>query len=488
MPFGSILRADALHMPLADNSVDLIVTSPPYFALRSYRDGEEHYASQLGSEPSPLEFLAALWRATAEMKRVLKPSGSIFVNLGDKYSQRVALRDSSHQDGLFDRPELRKDWLRDKALGRTRMPYQNVTDEDGSYIPEKSLMGLPWRYAIGCIDQLGLILRAEIVWEKPNGLPESVADRVRRNHEQWFHLTKEGRYFSGVDEIREAHETARHAPGNRSRGAEALDVRGAAQASKGLSGHLAQPDREWGNPLGKLPGSVWTIATEPLIISQEIRDHYSLPEHFAAFPQELPRRLILGWSPSGICTTCGEGRRPVSTKTGERGREPGGGGTYRSMKEPGAKDTNLATAALEPRAIIGYACACTPRTSHRGKQGDWKAGREVMSEHGSDDFHSPGNAVPRRPGGFGTKVPSSAGEWEYHLDGWAPPPTRPAVVLDPFCGTGTTVGVAKALGRYGVGLDLSSDYTRLARWRVFQSGHFAKTVKRTNEANQGSLL
>ena len=65
------------------------------------------------------------------------------------------------------------------------------------------------------------------------------------------------------------------------------------------------------NPLGKLPGAVWPMASEPLIIPQWAIDKYNLPPHFAAFPQELPRKLILGFSPSGICTACGEGRRPV---------------------------------------------------------------------------------------------------------------------------------------------------------------------------------
>ena len=64
-------------------------------------------------------------------------------------------------------------------------------------IPNKSLMGMPWRYAIACIDQLGLILRAEIIWAKPNGLPESVTDRVRRSHEQWFHFVKHAPLFCG---------------------------------------------------------------------------------------------------------------------------------------------------------------------------------------------------------------------------------------------------------------------------------------------------
>jgi hypothetical protein len=76
-------------------------------------------------------------------------------------------------------------------------------------------MGLPWRYAIGCIDDLDLILRAEIIWSKPNGLPESVTDRVRRSHEQWFHFTKEPRYFSAVDEVREAHASPIQLPATR---------------------------------------------------------------------------------------------------------------------------------------------------------------------------------------------------------------------------------------------------------------------------------
>ena len=77
---------------------------------------------------------------------------------------------------------------------------------------------------------------------------------------------------------------------------------------------------------------------------------------------------------------------------------------------------------------------------------------------------------------------------EYHLDGWTPPATRPAVVLDPFAGTGTTVGVAQALGRIGIGVDLSQDYVNLARWRIEESGHFKKSEQRTWKDRQGALL
>ncbi len=82
----TLLKADAISLPLADESVDLVVTSPPYFALRSYTDGGEHYDGQIGSEDSPQAFLEALWAVTAECRRVLKPTGSLWVNLGDKYA------------------------------------------------------------------------------------------------------------------------------------------------------------------------------------------------------------------------------------------------------------------------------------------------------------------------------------------------------------------------------------------------------------------
>jgi DNA modification methylase len=80
-----IVRANARNLPLADNSVDLVVTSPPYFALRSYQDGGAHYQGQIGDEPTPTEFVASLLEVTRECVRVLKPSGSLWVNLGDKY-------------------------------------------------------------------------------------------------------------------------------------------------------------------------------------------------------------------------------------------------------------------------------------------------------------------------------------------------------------------------------------------------------------------
>lgn len=245
-----VLRASADALPLADASVDLIVTSPPYFGLRSYTDGGEHYAGQVGDEASPAAYLDRLLACTAEWMRVLRPSGSLFVNLGDKYG------------------------------------------------PAKSLGGLPWRYALRCCDDLGLTLRAEVIWSKPNGLPESVTDRVRRSHEQVFHLTKQPTYFASVDEVREAHATVVTSSGAvryRRDGEEVVprvktaNAVGNKYVGGGLSGALEGPAQ---HALGKLPSSVWVIPSARLTVPASLG-----VDHFAAYPPELVRRIVLGWSP-----------------------------------------------------------------------------------------------------------------------------------------------------------------------------------------------
>lgn len=271
-----IIRGDAKALPIAGGSVDLVVTSPPYYALRSYQDGGEHYAGQLGDEATPAAFVDSLIDATREMVRVLKPSGSIWVNLGDKY-----VSENRGSAGDVKRGEAK--WA---PAGPAGYPGEGI-------MPRKSLMGIPWRYAIRCIDDLGLILRAEVVWSKPNGLPESVTDRVRRSHETWFHFTKSPRYYSAVDELRTAHKST---PGR-----EGVGALGGQKLIRPVG-----PGSGSYNPLGALPGSVWSIPTEPLTVPDILG-----VDHYAAFPMEWPRRIITGWSPRTVCSACGEGRRPV---------------------------------------------------------------------------------------------------------------------------------------------------------------------------------
>lgn len=766
-----IVRGDARHLDLPDASVDLIVTSPPYFGLRSYTDGGEHYAEQIGGEATPKEYVTALLACTREWSRVLKPGGSMFVNLGDKYSQRSATRPSSHQDGLFPgRPELQKDWKRDRAAGLARMPTQNVINDEGGWVAEKSLMGLPWRYALGCMDDLGLILRAEIIWclsggarvyartptgdrpvmlrdlvrayqpqnvqlwngerwtqvlgwnrspdregaleielrtgerigctpghrwptqrgviradeirigdviqtarlpepaeprhpsalnddeigwliglymaegsrsgkqlqfaghvqedarhmrlrhiaqaydghaavyqtsehgvtcnlsgsvlvgivdryigaghsarskrlrhtvwqrsdqflaaiaegylsgdghydakndrwrlgftqndewaadlrtlaarlgvklslrrhdhmfngrkypgwrgewrwtrsahhnakqdgevvairasrarefydvgvaddphlfalasgvlthnSKPNGLPESVTDRVRRSHEQVFHFTRQPRYYSAVDEIREAHtDQSAHAMSRRSRADNRLAAAGAGQTSTA-------------NPLGKLPGSVWDIASQPLTVPASLGI-----DHFAAFPMELPRRIILGWSPPGICTACGEGRRPVVAAVALDMTRPQARRAQRLADQAGLTEDHL-------QALLSVGISDTGRGAAT-QDGTGKNTAEVYALAGEARAVLGGYAreyLLRRPTRFD------------HACACAEPtaPTRPAVVLDPFGGTGTTALVASVNGRHGISVDMSADYCRLATWRTTDPGERARAMQ-----------
>jgi DNA modification methylase len=432
-----ILRGDAASLPLPDASVDLIVTSPPYFGLRSYTDGGAHYAGQIGSEATPREFTEALLDCTREWVRVLKPSGSIFVNLGDKYS-------GSGEDG-------NSGLLTPKFKGNTDAAPPSRGKRWGA--APKSLLGLPWRYALGCVDQtlphvreqfldellsdvldgitaheraremlaefdaspksrgLGLILRAEIVWAKPNGLPESVTDRVRRAHEQVFHFTKQPRYFAAVDEVREAHGPQKpYTRPTPNKG----DVR--AGGDENRAAHLTHDGwiaRQY-NPLGKLPGSVWEIPSQPLTVPAHLG-----VDHFAAFPMELPRRVILGWSPAGICLRCGEGRRPVRS----------------SVK-------------------------VTSRPGYRiGRSGD-----PVMDHRGNQDIEGRAGDYDIRIAGYACACPDASA------------PTRPAVVLDPFGGTGTTALVAAVHGRTGISVDRSADYCRLAVWRTSDPAERAKAM------------
>jgi DNA modification methylase len=396
---ATVIRGDARNLPLPDDSVDLIVTSPPYFALRSYQDGGQHYAGQIGDESTPAEFVDSLIEVTRECVRVLKPSGSLWVNLGDKYSGAQAQNTLARKG--------------DDAAATWRQ-----TDPRRTGIPNKSLMGIPWRYALRCIDDLGLILRAEVIWSKPNGLPESVTDRVRRSHEQWFHFTLEPRYFSAVDEVREAHTTT-----ERPRGLGGLTVG---------STYQAMPRHTFSSlysPLGKLPGSVRTVPTEPL----RVPDHLGV-DHFAAFPTAWPKWIIQGWAPTrGVCEACGGGRRPVVQQIDK---------AYANAR-----------AAVQQAGLDAKAAS----RGHKVGRGAATAGAASMIGNGvvRPDYRTTGEACA-------CPEPTAA--------------TTPPTILDPFGGTGTTALVAKALGCHGISVDMSADYCRLAEWRTNDPGQLAKVL------------
>lgn len=489
-----ILRGDARSLPLPDESVDLIVTSPPYFSLRSYSDGGEHYDGQIGSESTPAEFIATLTGCTAEWARVLKPSGSMFINLGDTYSSWQGVRKSHGRDLSGQR----------KPRGEGGSDIVGAPDAWG--IPAKSLIGIPWRYALSCVDELGLILRRDIIWSKQNGIPESVTDRARTAHEYLFHLVKQPSYYSAVDEIREAHKPESHtrfAPGQKPGGLSRRSAYG------GQPAHTFAVDKSL-HPLGRLPGSVWTdlweFPIQPLIGPQcrvvidgrtvkwfgtweegetymrtiaavpypmLFRRRPSLrPEeaHYAAFPMELPRRAIAGWSPPAICLECGQGRKPVRAVSHTFASGFDTRIVPMSRDRVHGHDGRGGQKIRQTYQITGYACDCTPYTDHpeRRRGDNNRYSRDGSRTRSTIDGGAKEHAerVATHPGPVR----------EYHLEGWQPPPTRPAVVLDPFGGTGCAAMVAASMGRTGISNDYSHSYSRFARWRTRDPGERAKAM------------
>jgi DNA modification methylase len=372
-----IVQGDARQLPLPDDSVDLIITSPPYWRQRDY-----HVADQIGREATMGEYIDALIGCTREWLRVLKPAGSLFVNMGDKYSER------SHGPN--------------RGRGTRRGPQGDTASQSRGPF-EKSLLDLPARYSVACADQLGLRKRAEIIWDKPNPVPESVTDRVARSHEHLFHFTSQRFYYSATDEIR---ERATHRPG-RPGGTSYRAMRQPGEYNTNLADALT-------HPLGPLPRSVWRIPAEPLVLPASL----DVGQHYATFPTGLVRPLILAWSPREICTGCGQGRRPVTEVTYSDVRTNGPGHTERRAAEPQALTYASGQRARRSAHITAYACSC---------------------------------ATPDAP-------------------------TRPGVVLDPCAGTGTTMLVAAAFGRTGIGTELAARFCKAARWRCADRRELARAL------------
>lgn len=243
LPTGRILRGDAATTlaALPDNSVDMVLTSPPYFRLRDYQiDG------QLGLEGNVQEWVSELDVVMRGLRRVLKPAGTLWLNLGDSYSTN---------------------------------PSQGA--------PRKSLLLGPERVASRLVEQ-GWMLRNKIVWQKANPMPSSVRDRLSCTHEYLYVFASQPRYHFDLDAIRVPHTSvsAPRVSGSASdrareawRGPNGDDASGLAKLhAEGIVGH----------PLGKNPGDVWRIA------SSGYRG-----AHHATFPVELARRAVLAGCPPG---------------------------------------------------------------------------------------------------------------------------------------------------------------------------------------------
>lgn len=290
---------------LPDDSIDCIITSPPYWQLRDYG-----YNEQWGLEPTFQLYLCNLWHFMSEAKRVLKKTGTCWVNLGDTYSgSKQGDNDPKLNDGVKHKSQVNK----------------SVSD-----VANKSLLLIPHRFAIGCIDA-GWILRNDIIWAKRNGMPESVTDRFSKKHEYFFFMTKEEKYYFDLDSIRDRRIT------NVVSRNKASEIYGRGSGSTKFS----EGYREWGqHDLGKNPGSVsdfWDIPTKP-----------SSKNHFATYNTKLIDKPIMAGCPIGgiildpFCGTATTGCRSI-----ELGRRFIG-------IEASAEYAKIASKQIEPLTKINY--------------------------------------------------------------------------------------------------------------------------------------
>jgi DNA modification methylase len=264
----TLLQGDALDQlhTLESKSVQCCVTSPPYWGLRDYGA-----TSQLGLEPTPEAYIKNMVAVFREVGRVLRDDGTLWLNMGDSYASGAGGR------GDKDREIPRCD-------GTTAKPSQKHNGErihrDLSGLKPKELCGIPWRLAFA-LQADGWYLRSDIIWHKPNPMPESVTDRPTKAHEYIFLLAKQERYFYDAEAIREESVNEQSFTGCRRKG---TSLNGEAFRDTAIG---------FVNAIGKTyemrnKRSVWTIPTQPYAEA-----------HFATFPEELPKLCILAGSKLG---------------------------------------------------------------------------------------------------------------------------------------------------------------------------------------------
>lgn len=372
---------------LADESVQCIVTSPPYWGLRDYGA-----AGQIGSESTPDEFVQTMVEVFRGLRRVLRRDGTMWLNLGDTYTSGGR---TQYDPSAGARPG---------EQGRRNHPTNGKGRPDTPPgLKPKDLCGIPWRVALA-LQADGWWLRSDVIWAKPNPMPESATDRPNQSHEYIFLLTKSARYFYDVEAVRE----------------QARRGYGSAVDGKPMTGRSALSSRLWRQcedkthtvergpresgtqdhpETGRNCRSVWTIATQPY------RD-----AHFATFPEALARRCIqAGTSEKGACPYCRAPLLRITERT-QLTRPRPNDQTERHQAGDAVNSCGNTVAGVDVRTI-GWRATC------------------------SCDFDLDSGGVP-------------------------------CIVLDPFMGSGTTLGVAGQLGHHGIGIELNPEYIDQARARI----------------------
>jgi DNA modification methylase len=277
---------------LPERSVNCCVTSPPYFGLRDYGcDG------QIGLEATPVEFVAEMVSVFREVKRVLRDDGVCWLNLGDSYCGYKGDQYGIAKGNLTARTPVAVD-------GR----FETGTPQT-SGVKNKDLIGIPWMVAFA-LRADGWYLRQDIIWHKPNPMPESVTDRCTKSHEYMFLLTKSDRYFFNSDAIKED-AVCGHLPGNNSHKGETAYAEGDSKhrtkaglvnyakkvresAAKGSFNGKTEAMADTGQNAFRAvvdkrnKRSVWTVSVKPY-----------KGAHFATFPADLIRPCVAAGCPEG---------------------------------------------------------------------------------------------------------------------------------------------------------------------------------------------
>ena len=294
-PAGIIYLGDVLEVlkSLDSGIVQTCITSPPYWGLRDY--GED---GQYGLEKTPEEFIDNMVKAFGEVRRVLRDDGTLWLNMGETYAHSGACGGES--------PVGKRNYRATDKLAQEKMNY---SVPDG--LKPKDLCGMPWRLALA-LQTDGWYLRSDIIWHKPNPMPESVTDRPTKSHEHIFLLTKKPKYFYDADAVRENYSESylndnRHKTGSTDK-----------NMKDGYDDALAQNPKQlhrlFDKPLGS--GSnlrdVWTIPTQSCSFA-----------HFATFPAALVDKCIMAGTPEKTCAVCRRGwERIVDYKANYGKREP----------------------------------------------------------------------------------------------------------------------------------------------------------------------
>jgi DNA modification methylase len=443
------------RIPLPDDSVHTCLTSPPYWGLRDYGTGtweggdaacdheKESHAPQLhedsrgkigrnntnwdhrhetsyrdvcgkcgavrvdeqiGLEATPEIYLAGMVEVFREVKRVLRPDGTLFVNMGDSYAGNGPIS-QQQTDADIQHATV------GNALGKCQRRIGTIPN-----LPAKNLIGMPWRLALA-LQADGWILRADLIWHKPNPMPESVTDRPTKSHEYVFLLAKSERYFFDQEAIREEGASRSVTPYLNTK-----TYRDGQYNRNGLDGStlgIGKVDS------GRNPRSVWTICAEPSPIA-----------HFALMPRELARRCIkAGTSERGACPTCGAPWERVSDREVIRNWKECPKDNARRAQGLQSDKSGLHSQYHKARIVdLGWRPTC------------------ICYGHFETIDAEPENLYARP-----TRV--------YIPDGPQPEPV-PCLVLDPFAGAGTTLVVAVELKCRAVGVELSPEYCRAAEQRL----------------------